>query len=116
MKRLILLLNIIFTSFGTIIAKDYEPTTEKFDTIEMSIEACMKVIRTDSCFSVIIPDTTNLKYLDLIVVNNILKVSYKNQNYKDLINGPIRMIIWAPDTVEIKPHKDYTIKYKPKKD
>ena len=85
MKRLILLLNIIFTSFGTIIAKDYEPTTEKFDKIEMNIEACMKVIRTDSCFSVIIPDTTNLRYLDLIVVNNILKVSYKNKRYKELL-------------------------------
>ena len=116
MKRLILLLNIIFTSFGTIIAKDYEPTTEKFDKIEMNIEACMKVIRTDSCFSVIIPDTTNLRYLDLIVVNNILKVSYKNKYYKELLEGPVKMIIWVPDTVEIKPHRDYTIIYKPKKD
>ena len=114
MKRLILLLSILATSFGTIIAKDFEPTIEKFDKIEMNVEACMKVIRTDSCFSVIVPDTNKLKYLDLIIVDNILKVSYKKPSYKELLGGPVRMFISVPDSVEIKPTRDYTIKYKPR--
>ena len=115
MKKLILLLSIIITSFGTVIAQNFEPNTEKFDKIEMNVEACMKVIRTDSCFSVIIPDTTDLKYLDLVIVDNILKVSYKNPTYKYLLTDPVRIIVRVPDSVVIKPNRDYTLKYKPRK-
>lgn len=116
MKRLILLLSIIITSFGTIIAKDFEPNTEKFDKIEMNVEASMKVIRTDSCFSVIIPDTLNLKYLDLRIEDNTLKISYKNSLFKELMRkDPIRIIVKVPDSVIIKPNRDYTLKYKPRK-
>ena len=115
MKRLILLLSIVITSFGTVIAQKIEPITEKFEKIEMNVEACVKVIRTDSCFSVIIPDTVAMKCLDLNIVDKVLKVSYKTPIYKSLLIDPIRIIVMIPDTVEIRSNREYTLKYKPRK-
>lgn len=108
-KVLFTLFTIIITSLS-ISAKDNEISVEKFDKVEMNVEALMEIIKSPEC-RVLVPDTSDIKYLDLIVVNNILKVSYKKPYYKEVLKDyPIVLRVWAPDTVKIVTTREYELK------
>jgi hypothetical protein len=110
MKKLLFALITITITSLSIQARNLEISEEKFNKVEMNVEALMKVISYPE-FRVIVPDTADIKYIDLIIIDNILKVSYSKPYYKDLLqNSPVRLILAMPDSVEIVTTKDYELK------
>lgn len=107
MKKTIYTLLIMIMTSLNIAARNCEVLVEKFNTVEVNVNTTMKLVKSDSC-GVIIPSIEDKKYLDLKVVDNTLKVSYKKSYYRDVIARPVRITLLIPDTVKIVTTREYT--------
>ena len=106
MKKTIYTLLIMIMTSLNIAARDCEVYTEKFNTVEVNVITNMKLVKSDTC-GVIIPSIEDKRYLDLKVVDNTLKVSYKKFYYRDIITNPVRITLLIPDTVRIVTTREY---------
>jgi hypothetical protein len=106
MKKIIYTLLIMTMTSLNIAANNCEVTTEKFDTVEMNVKALMKVVKADS-YRVSIPNKSEKDFLDFVIVDSVLKVTYKRPYYKE-ITEPITLIIEVPNKVRIITTREYT--------
>lgn len=110
-KTLFTLITIIIMASLSITAKTKvcEVSVEKFDKVEMNVEALISIIKSDTCRVSV--DTMDIKYLDLIVMDNILKVSYSKPYYKEMLkNSPVILNLWLPDSVKVVTTREYELK------
>lgn len=105
MKKTIYTLLIMIMTSLNIIAKNNVIELEKFEIVEMNVKAKMLVIRSANQ-EVLIPDTTAMKYLDLKVVDNTLKVNYKKAHYKEVVE-PVTIVLKVSDSIKVTTTRDY---------